>query len=467
MPSPPGIMQHFRRRLALVALAAALWTCPVPRQSVVAADPPSTVESDAGGLGATSAADSDLPVADSKPQQGRPRRVFVDDELTPAQKRTILTMEVISAAWFFVLGAAVGSFLNVVVYRMPSGIPLSHPKSRCPACLTPISRRDNIPIVSWLRLRGRCRTCGVRISPRYALVEAATGGLFLSFAWLELLSGGETLPVREPNHYAGVLWILWYTKWDLVGLYLYHMFLVVALLSMALIARDGHSQPRRLLAITGTVGFVAPVVWPGLHPVPFRIPYPAWLPSWRWSVEWSTMFSGGWRQRFGVGLDGAIDGLCGASAGALLGALLAYGIPAGDGRNRRADLVALSATVGVFVGWQAAFSVTLLATLLRLAESTAARLRRSNPAVITPIEVLFAATVSHLLLWRPLSELTWWPGPFSRPLVFVGCASLIAGAAWRGKMSVTKPPEPAVIEPMQGSGMESAPAEVSSLPTDQ
>ncbi len=81
-----------------------------------------------------------------------------------------------------VLGAVTGSFLNVVVHRMPQGRSLSRPRSRCPGCGQPIKPYDNVPIVSWLVLRGRCRNCATSISARYPLVEALTAVLFLSVA---------------------------------------------------------------------------------------------------------------------------------------------------------------------------------------------------------------------------------------------------------------------------------------------
>lgn len=76
------------------------------------------------------------------------------------------------------IGLAVGSFLNVVIYRVPRGESVSRPRSRCPACGTTIAWYDNIPVVSWLVLRARCRHCGAPISARYPLVEAATGVAF-------------------------------------------------------------------------------------------------------------------------------------------------------------------------------------------------------------------------------------------------------------------------------------------------
>jgi len=79
----------------------------------------------------------------------------------------------------FVIGSAIGSFLNVVVYRLPAGLSVIHPPSRCPKCLNQLRTYENIPVFGWLWLRGRCNHCRSRISARYPLVEAAMGLLFL------------------------------------------------------------------------------------------------------------------------------------------------------------------------------------------------------------------------------------------------------------------------------------------------
>jgi leader peptidase (prepilin peptidase) / N-methyltransferase len=75
-------------------------------------------------------------------------------------------------------GAIIGSFLNVVIWRLPRGESLVTPGSRCPTCGTPIAPHDNIPVVSWLLLRGRCRHCGARVSPRYPGVELVAAVAF-------------------------------------------------------------------------------------------------------------------------------------------------------------------------------------------------------------------------------------------------------------------------------------------------
>jgi leader peptidase (prepilin peptidase)/N-methyltransferase len=93
-----------------------------------------------------------------------------------------------------IVGAVVGSFLNVVIHRLPRGESLVHPRSRCPSCGTQIAEYDNVPIVSWLVLRGRCRHCGAPISPRYPLVELLTA---LTFAAVVLVRGFDNDLILE------------------------------------------------------------------------------------------------------------------------------------------------------------------------------------------------------------------------------------------------------------------------------
>jgi leader peptidase (prepilin peptidase)/N-methyltransferase len=80
------------------------------------------------------------------------------------------------------MGLAVGSFLNVVIYRVPLGLSVVRPASACPGCGSEIGARDNVPVLSWVLLRGRCRSCDTAISARYPLVELITGALFVAVA---------------------------------------------------------------------------------------------------------------------------------------------------------------------------------------------------------------------------------------------------------------------------------------------
>ena len=91
--------------------------------------------------------------------------------------------DVFGFVFVFVFGAAVGSFLNVVIYRVPNELSVVFPNSACPTCKSPIKPYDNIPIASWLILGGKCRSCKEPISPRYPAVEALTGAVFTLVAW--------------------------------------------------------------------------------------------------------------------------------------------------------------------------------------------------------------------------------------------------------------------------------------------
>src|SRR4030095_14786886 len=81
----------------------------------------------------------------------------------------------------FVVGACVGSFLNVVVWRLPRGESLSYPPSHCPRCNKPLPWYDNLPVIGWIKLGGKCRFCREPISPRYPIVEAICGLLLVFY----------------------------------------------------------------------------------------------------------------------------------------------------------------------------------------------------------------------------------------------------------------------------------------------
>lgn len=110
----------------------------------------------------------------------------------------IPTDHVLWLCFAFVWGALWGSFVNVVVHRVPLGESVVSPGSRCGACRTPIRWYHNIPILSWLLLRGRCATCGARFSVRYMLVEAALGALSTT-VWLKLALPRTGPPPELPD----------------------------------------------------------------------------------------------------------------------------------------------------------------------------------------------------------------------------------------------------------------------------
>jgi len=166
-----------------------------------------------------------------------------------------------AATFAGVLGAIVGSFLNVVAYRLPRHESLITPASHCPRCGTPVKPYDNIPILSWLLLRGHCRGCGAPISVRYPLVEALTAALCVGAVLAHHSAAGIAL---------SVVLILLMVPAALIDLE--HRIIpnritaLGALLALVIgLALDPAGEPERLIAGVGAGGFLllAALAYPG------------------------------------------------------------------------------------------------------------------------------------------------------------------------------------------------------------
>lgn len=117
-------------------------------------------------------------------------------------------VRILLLVWSGLLGLLVGSFLNVCIFRLPRNcMSVVRPRSRCPKCRTLIAWYDNVPVVSWVVLGGKCRTCRLRISPRYAAVELLTGALYLAAAG-SVLSGAAAPGPREVGIFLVQAWFL-------------------------------------------------------------------------------------------------------------------------------------------------------------------------------------------------------------------------------------------------------------------
>ncbi len=277
--------------------------------------------------------------------------------------------------WILFVGGCVGSFLNVVIYRVPAGKSIVYPGSMCLKCGHAIRPLDNMPIVSWLWLRGRCRDCGAAISWRYPVVEAIVAALFVSLAVSEVFLAGANLPRgrvgwSDPESYASL--------WIILAL---HLTLLSTLLCAALISIDSDSVPLSVFLPALIVAIVVPLIWPEVRPL----------------RAFTLMQFSGWKA-------GLSDGLAGMMVGVYFG-LHAFPLAVRDRFRIRklVEIVAATTLCGAVLGWQAAAIVTCAAfvgqmfvALLSLALPTVRR--------VTWATMLALAAGSFIFAWRWLVE---------------------------------------------------------------
>jgi leader peptidase (prepilin peptidase)/N-methyltransferase len=242
-----------------------------------------------------------------------------------------------------VLGMLIGSFLNVVVHRVPAGESIVSPGSACPQCRHAVRGRDNVPVVSWLLLRGRCRDCASSISARYPLVEAGTGLLFV-------LVSVRLYAVGELSALAACLVV------------------AAAGVALALIDLDHGRLPFSITGVASVLALLALALgwWGGGSISPYAVLGSAAL--------WLAVYGGIWLATSGRGMglgDVALAPLLGAVLGAVGIGPSVVGLAAGfflgaavgialilSGRSRRGSRIPhgpfmlVGAAVGLFVGSQ-------------------------------------------------------------------------------------------------------------------
>jgi len=222
----------------------------------------------------------------------------------------------------FVWGAMLGSFLNVVGHRLPRGESLVRGRSRCPHCGAAVRPRDNVPVLGWILLRGRCRDCRTAISPGYPLVEACCGVLLAALAGLDLVPAIDRMLVHG--------------AWLPVTRFVCHAAALLTAVAWWMLAMEGARVTRLTVAIAVAAVGAGFVALPGLQPLgllPDGSPWPAGEPRWAAFLAW----------------------LAGTSAGLVAAALT----PA----VAHAPLILLAA-VG---GWQTVAAVLVVTTVARTA----------------------------------------------------------------------------------------------------
>jgi len=219
------------------------------------------------------------------------------------------------------LGGCVGSFLNVVIYRLPEGTFFSKgSRSKCPHCGVPIRWFDNLPVMSWLLLRGRARCCGNRISARYPLVETLTAGL-LVVLWVRFMAPGSEAVAEDWIRFALLAWFLAF------------------LVACTFIDIDHRILPDVLTKPTMVIGCLGAVLVPGL----------AGGPSWILEKP-------------------VADSLLHALAGLMCGFGLTWTVRAAAGKAFGREAmgfgdVKFMAAIGAFVGWEGALITFFLGTM--------------------------------------------------------------------------------------------------------
>ncbi|WP_435009750.1 prepilin peptidase [Tundrisphaera lichenicola] len=228
----------------------------------------------------------------------------------------------------FVVGTVVGSFLNVCIYRIPWEKSVIWPDSRCPKCLAAIETRDNIPILGWLMLRGSCRSCGVAIPARYALVELLVGVLFVCV----YVSDGM-FPYLFSSDYVR-------DDMTLAIKVLYHALLVSFLIAVTFIDADLMIVPASITNLGILLGLAIGTAFPGVRPAP----------------SMATTYWGG----LGVGLLGMAVG------GGIIWVIRTLGTIAFRREAMGSGDIHILAMIGAFLGWEAAVVTPFLAAFVGL-----------------------------------------------------------------------------------------------------
>ena len=323
-------------------------------------------------------------------------------------------IDVVMAGGCFWIGSSLGSFLNVVAWRMPRGESING-RSHCPRCHAFLRARDNFPVFGWLRLAGRCHSCRLPISARYPIVETAVG---LSLA---LIAIGQlyrlSLPGWTAGHTCGPLWAPLIDRSVLITL-LFHVFAITISWAFALVRVDGHPLPGRLVA-WGLIPLAIAMI--GLPPLGIT----TWRAEGIVDAGLASNFSG-----ISVHVDALLRVLTALAAAAVLGRSLSRGLcptadlkldPLGESTRELMDLIAIIAVPALIFGWQSTLAVvviaSLLAVLLRLVI-----LRQTKLLGCFAIAVPLAATL-HLFFWNALHHFAFWPSDNSQPPVILSWAA--------------------------------------------
>ena len=325
-----------------------------------------------------------IPTADAFMERFRERpQSFRVEEISPLEVLRVRSAKLVVFAIFAYAGACVGSFLNVVAASAPRGEPIALRSSACPKCGTNIRRIDNLPIFSFLRLRGHCRDCNAVIPIRYFLVELTGLLIFGSLFLYELVTGAANIPGFQHYHYTGIVWMILYTKWPVIGVFFFHCALLSCVLTLALMEQDQLRAPRWFVVLLPVVFGAIAIASPSMLTVslgdqtPFHLPET--VPDW-------------------------VDRAATCVAGGLLGWAVGHLVRSLSLRSRQSSssLVLAFVLLGVSLGWQAVLTTAIL-WLVATAALKWAGGRRLRPRWLTPTTLLFVMAMLHHPAWNWLA----------------------------------------------------------------
>lgn len=364
-------------------------------------------------------------------------------------------IDVLVIGWFFFIGSSIGSFLNVVAWRMPRGCSIRG-RSHCPFCDTELGWRENWPVFGWFVLGGRCKTCRLPISSRYPIVEAAVASTVVLIAWSGLYRASPLVPFwPQRSTYVTPLWTPVLSP-DSLAVIFYHVAAIGCVWALALVRFDSARLPRSLVAWCFAWVAIPMLAYPLLAVVPWTVGE-----SPTWTAE-------------GQYLNAVMRVLTGLASGVLLARMLARLFcptadpklrPLAEDTGRLIDIALLLSLVGILVGWQATVAVAAVSLLIAAAVPPG-RLRPADPLARWVI-VLPPVVALQIAFWSSLHDTRWWPSVNAAPwvtLLWAG-AILILPRGWlRGWLprsdvpSAEAAPDPDAIRP--GEEIGDGPAEV-------
>lgn len=320
-------------------------------------------------------------------------------QLDVVTRSLLRTLEAFVVAFFFAVGASIGSFLNVVAYRLPNHLDISVAGSRCPKCGKRLTFKENMPLFGWIRLRGKCSGCQIPIPLKYLIAELLLGFIAVWLGAYELLSGGINLPLRTPNFYAGVVWIVFYTKWDLVSYTLFHFALFSILCTQVLILDNKLPVPKRFWVFSLVFGFSLTLCFPWLQLVHSSLFLPGvemrapgqiegvkieWMQSNLQSILWGMIYS---------------------ITIALPAATISTILTRNSHHSHFLMWLGTFACIGVWLGWPAAFlisAISLLAFSSILIISRFTTVLKTEQHAFYLSLIVLAVAILHHSLWNVL-----------------------------------------------------------------